>query len=361
MSNTNQGICGLLNPHLMADRTPGLLGRNDAADPSFNVCLAGDTPEPVGTNGDKSAVNGPLKPKLTLHTLALSLTGLTRFFRSVATAVAMDKLTVVKGGVNLPDSGTGPFMTVSKAIVLAIAPEKSVETASPEALKSEVSKLVSEYTQQLLKTMDGGVPMLLFNLEQKKLAAVNSMNKKFEDAQAYNNEKVNGIKELLRDLIAIKFASTVFVKTASNFVPIWGLAIDLGFDVVVKSIDKTAQSKSEPDADVLQIIDDTAEDVLKDKGKEVGSEFVVEKVAEKLLDVKVLKAELSKLERQMREQRLSAKKLRNKPKNIARTKGALDKATSKVKWAGRGVGFLFWMKDMNEAWETLQKDLDSLE
>jgi len=105
MANTNRGICGLFNPHLMADRSPGPLGRNDAADPNVRMCLAGDTPGPVGVNSDKSAVNGPMKPKLSLRTLDLSLNGLARFLRSVATNVALDKLTVVKGGVNLPDSG----------------------------------------------------------------------------------------------------------------------------------------------------------------------------------------------------------------------------------------------------------------
>lgn len=353
MGNTNQGICGLLNPHLMPDRTPGLLGRRDAADPNSTICLAGDTPGPAGTNGDKSAVNVPLRPKRTIHTLDLSLSGLAEFFHSVATAVAIDKLTIIKGGVKLPDPGTGPFMTISKAIVLAVAPGKTVETASQDELEKEVNKLVSDYTQQFLKAMDGGVPMLLFSLEQKKIAAVNSMKKKFEDALEYNNEKIKGINDLLKGAIAIKFASTVFVKTASKFVPFGGTAIDLAYDV---SLEATKGMNGDPKASLVRVI-------TEEGSKEVAEELLTEeakKVTGKRFGEEQLKAELSKLERQMEEKLISSKKLRNHSKKISRTSGELDKVSSKVKWAGRGVGFLFWMNDMREAWETLQEDLDSV-
>lgn len=354
MGNTNRGICGLFNPHLMADRTPGLLGHCDAADPNAKVCLAGDTPGPAGSNGDKSADDVPLGPKMTLHTLDLSLSGLAKFFHSVATAVAIDKLTIVKGGVNLPDSGTGPFMTISNAIVLAVTPGKTVETASHDDLEKEVKKLVSNYTLQFLKAIDGGVPMLLFSLEQKKIAAVNSVKKKFEEAQAYNNEKIQGINDLLKAAIAIKFASTVFVKTATKFVPFWGTAIDLAYDV---SLEATKGMNGDPKASLVRVI---AEEGTKEIAEDMLTEKA-EKATGKLFGEGLLKEELSKLERQMKEQRLSTKKLRNHPEKISRTKAALGKASSKVKSAGRGVGFLFWMNDMREAWETLLEDMESLE
>lgn len=337
----------------MADRTPGVLGRRDAADPNSRICLAGDTPGPAGTNSDKSDVNIPLRPKLTLHSLDLSLTGLAEFFHSVATAVAIDKLTIVKGGVNLPDSGTGPFMTISNAIVLAVAPGKSVELASQNDLEKEVNKLVTDYTQQLLKVMDGGVPVFLFSLDQRKTAAINSSKKKLDDAMAYNDEKIKRINDLLKGAIAIKFASTVFVKTASKFVP-FGTAIDLAYDVALEA---TKGMNGDPKASLVRVI-------TEEGSKEIAEELLTEKAEKatgKLFGEGLLKEELGKLERQMMEQRLSTKKLRNHPEKISRTKAALGKARSKVKWAGRGVGFMFWMNDMREAWETLQEDMGALE
>jgi hypothetical protein len=275
----------------------------------------------------------------------------------VATNVALDKLTVVNGGVKLPDSGTGPFMTISNAIALAVTPGKTIETADPDALETEVAKVVAEYTQQLIASMNEGcstTQAFLVGLEQKKVAAFNSMNKKFEEVQSYNNVKVEGIKAVLQGAIMIKFASTVVVKTGTKFLPpVVGFAIELGYDVLVETAKGIGGDSK---ASLMRVINEDAIEEYSENELKAGTKKVAGKVYG---DVENLSKELSKLERQKMERRLSSKKLRNIDRRISRVKGSVDKAASKAKWAGRAVGWAFWADDMNDAWEELQRDLDA--
>jgi hypothetical protein len=90
------------------------------------LCLqVSPTPGSVTT-----ADRAPKTIKVTLNCLEFGRDALLRFLRSVATTVAIDKLTVVEGGGGSHAHPMGPFPAVDQIIVRLVAGEKTIELAS---------------------------------------------------------------------------------------------------------------------------------------------------------------------------------------------------------------------------------------
>ena len=249
-----------------------------------------------------------------------------RFLRSVATSVTLDKLTVVKGGAKLPDHGAGPFLTIDQVAVLAVADEKTIELADHEQLRKESFELASGYMRQLAVAISkGGQEAMRFlnDLQRKKDAAVASTNRKFEEVKGYNDKRVDAFKLMLQGVATIKFESTVILKTAGMFAGPAGILIGLGYDVLVKAI-KDANSSA--DADVVTVTIEAAEEEGGKTVKEEAQQHVAEKGTEMWHDyVTKLDEELSKLYRQVGENRLNTKKMRGVLKRLSRAEARATK------------------------------------
>lgn len=96
MGNSSSKLLGT-DSNLRASRTPGTLGRNDAADPDLQVCKMGDTPGPVGSGGDLAAQSSAKDraPRRELKCLVYDLSVVASFLRSVALAKAQQYYTRV--------------------------------------------------------------------------------------------------------------------------------------------------------------------------------------------------------------------------------------------------------------------------
>ncbi|HEV7223193.1 MAG TPA: hypothetical protein VGN42_10870 [Pirellulales bacterium] len=306
------------------------------------------------------------RTKLTLNALSLDRDELVRFLRSVATNVALDKLTVVKGGAKLLDHGTGPFLTIDQVATLEIAGEKTIETADQDRLKKDAFDLASGYMGHLAVALSkGGEAALQFlnDLQRQKDSAAISLNRKFAEVQVYNDKRVDAAKMVLQGLAAIKFGSTITLKTAAMFTGLAGFAIEMGFDVAVKTID----AKSAQDADVVAVVVDNAKQEGEQEAAEKGTEWWHAYITK-------MDQELQKLSRQANENRLSAKKMGGVTKRLSRAESnaakavgspsavsAAAKRSKALKWAGKGIGWAFWVNDMDEAWEDLLLDLKTAE
>lgn len=97
MSTSQRKMIGL-HGRYPASRTPGPLGRFDAADPNVPMCMAGDTPGALGTHADLACPE-PFQTRLppkNVPLLLFDLDRVARFLRSVGVAIAEESFTRVE-------------------------------------------------------------------------------------------------------------------------------------------------------------------------------------------------------------------------------------------------------------------------
>ena len=368
MTNTKCKLLGL-SPEIRSDRTPGPLGKNDAADLDLRFCLAGDTPGPVGMGNDSGSVPLATCERVELRQFVIGSNATLRLLQSVATMVALDKLTVIKGGATLPNHNTGPFPTLDQLAITLFAGEMLIETGDRDQIDLEKSKLMNIYIHEFVVAIAAGAhstARFFIEKEAVKTRAKLSIDAKFAKAQHYNSTRVSAAKTMVASAAVVKFQSTVVLKTAAMFTGWAGFGVELGFEIITDAIGDYNKAK---DANAVVVIVESALD-------ETPSE-ILEEIPEKSTEkwhtyVNQLDQEISKLSRQVQEKRGSPKKGRNRPKRLANAEAravkaagskaglsAAAKRSGALKFAGKSVGWAFWAKDVLEAYEELIETLES--
>jgi hypothetical protein len=364
MTASKNGILGLCID-LPVPRTPGCLGKNDAADISMPVCLAGDTSGPLGTQGDGATIATPSPEKIRFRPLICDRDATLRFLESVATMVAIDKLTVVQGGAKLPNHNKGPFPTLDQMVITVFAGEMTIDTGDRKQIDAEKSLLMNQYVRQFLTAVAGGGAATGQFYRDKRVAknlAKKSLDEKFAKVQKYNSVRLAAAQAMVVSAATLQLGSTIVLKTVGNFAPAIGTAIELGYDIVIDAI-KDYESAEKANAVVVVInstIDETVEEAV---------ETALKKFPEKSTEmwdryVQDLNEELSKRTRQVREKRGNNKKMKGRQKGLTRaqaratqvagsTRGfeGVAKRSGILKAVGKRVSWAVWLDNTVEDFE----------
>ena len=339
MGATSTGITGrFFSQGVTPERTPGFLGINDAADPSSRMCLAGDTQGPIGTTGDKSTVESSRpEDRLTCSALVFDFDELVRLFKHTASAIAIDNLTKVQWDGLL----------------------KTVQTGTAAEIQNQTSVLAGQFMEEFTtQTGLGGAEACAYleQLAKRKETATESTKTKFADALANNLAQVEFAKGMVKGLSAVKFGSTVILKTAGLFTGIGGFLVDLGYEVAIKLVESQDDAAG---ATVVAVVQKEVAEEIQEEGTEKSAEAWKNHVTK-------LDDQLTKHQRQLKDNRLSSKKRRGVTKRYSRLEaqgnklagkaskvGALAKRAKVIGPAGKLVGIAFWAKNVNEAWVEL--------
>ena len=372
MTNTKCKLLGL-SPEIRSDRTPGPLGKNDAADLDLRFCLAGDTPGPVGMGHDSGSVPLAASERVELRPFVIGSNATLRLLQSVATMVALDKLTVIKGGATLPNHNTGPFPTLDQLAITLIAGEMLVETGDPGQIDLEKSRLMKIYIQEFVGAIASGsqaTAKFFIEKDALKARAKLSIDAKFAKAQQYNSTRVSAAKTMVASAAVVKFQSTVVLKTAAIFAGWAGFGVELGFEIITDAIGD--YNKSKDSNAVVVIVESALDETSSEMSEEIQTELV-EKSTEKWDSyVNQLDHEISKLSRQVQEKRGNRKKRQGQAKRLASAEARAAKVAGSraglsgaakrsgaLKFAGKSVGWAFWADDVLEAYGELIETLES--
>lgn len=347
----------------------------------MQISLAGDTPGPLGMGQDGASPANASLEKVELKCLAIHRKEASSFLSSVATIVAMDKLTVVQGGANIPGYATGPFVTLDQQVIALVAGEISIAVPDRQQMERERDSLVAEYIQKFVRAVNDGSAQtiaLYQELEIEKNRAKASLDTKYARAQNYNHARIEGFKTLIQTAATVKFASGMTLATAGLVFGGWQVfAIGLGYELITKAIEFEGSEKpDEENASLVLVLSDKA---VSETKKEVTSGLAdyaanrwekhvqqVDQRVEKLLD------EMQKLDRQIQNGRSNRKKIKGQQKRYARTSAAYHKEVTKssvftgaakrtqaIKWLGKSIGVVFWADSALEAYEELIENLES--
>lgn len=233
-------------------RSPGPLGLNDAADPNACVCLAGDTPGPVGTGSDAGAAllwhtyEELLQIPISFPALSVDLNRMRRFVYTVTYAEETDR------------AATRGFASMQ----LQLGEESKIEAAASIA----ADKIMENFHESLGRG-PLAVQELISALEERKNRASASLNNKFAEAGRVRSRWLSLIGSATRVLIGVKFAATVTIKTLSIGTGRYGDGIDILYSGVL------AGNKQWQSPDSNQTYGVVIEETVKNYMQETVEEF----------------------------------------------------------------------------------------
>lgn len=303
--------------------------------PVLRMCLAGDTPGPIGTTGDKSTVEtSRTEDRLTCSALVFDFDELVRLFKHTASAIAIDNLTKVQWDGSL----------------------KTVQTGTAAEIQNQTSVLAGQFMEEFTtQTGLGGAAACAYLelLAKRKESASESTKTKFADAMANNLAQVEFAKDMVKVLSAVKFGSTVILKTAGLLTGIGGFLVELGYEVAVELVESQDDAAS---ATVVAVVQKEVAEEIQEEGAEKAAAAWKDHVTK-------LDDQLTKHQRQLKENRLNSKKMSGVKKRLSRLEaqgnklagksckvGALAKRAKVIGPAGKLVGIAFWAEDVSEAW-----------
>ena len=369
MGNTRDEILGrsVLPPGTFAARSPGSLGRNDAGDPDAGVCLAGDTPGPIGIGGDAAASlisQESLTCEATIPVLAVDLNRLRSFLYSVTYAEAIDGATTRGFGGSEVNFGD----------------EKAVEAAA----RSSADALLAEF-QQIVSDGPAAIDAFLATLDNRRAKARGSLDEKFAAARQAGNRWTSVLGGAVKVLSVVKFGSTVTIKTVSIFTGAAGTGIDWAYSGTQAGL-KQWQSNAPGQSVSGVVIDETLNNV----GQEVA-DCLNEAVAEGLMttteknrvqglignykgNAKKLQEQLATLEERLlkameagkakrargvairqAEKLAKLRTLRQKTLQAMVSKGTRLGVAKKA--AGKTLSFVFLASEVKDAWKEMAEEL----
>ena len=280
--------CFPLPGDVMPGRSPGTLGRNDAGDPDARMCMAADTPGTVGTGGDLAMSLLPQERfscEMPIQVIEVDLGKMRRFLYTVAYAEAANAATT--RGFASAEIDTGNQMQVEAAARsgadFLMAELQQALAAGPEAVKSFVAAQ-----------------------EARKARAQASLQTKFAEAQQAGNRWVSVFGWTVKGLSAIKFASTVTIKTLSIITGPGGTVVDFVYSGVQAGVKYLQTGKAD---------ETLAGVVVEETGKNIGQElgdFLNESLANGLMT----QAEKNKIEGLIGNYQGNAKKIEEQLANL---------------------------------------------
>lgn len=138
-----------------ASRTPGPLGRYDAADPNVPMYRAGDTPGALGTHGDLACPEPfqTMLPPKNVPLLVFDLDQVARFLRRVGVAMAEESFTKVEWKEYDKSIPLNVIMFSDKPAMAVVVRGKSVD------LKARADEHVDRMlTPPRFRALTGGMP-----------------------------------------------------------------------------------------------------------------------------------------------------------------------------------------------------------
>jgi len=238
MGHSKHRILGtsVLPSNVMPGRTCGPTGYNDAGDPSALMCVAGDTPGPVGTGGDESesmCMSPPepvsLPPKtstLAVKVLYIDLARVRHALYVVAYAKAADA------------AATRGFASAD------------VDLGEQGQIERAAHKLCDQLVEEFGRSAEGGPDVLRSFLEyqeREKERARASLKSKLDAAMKAGRQWHDVLGWSIKGLAALKFGSTVTIKTLSIVTGGAGTAIDFvysGAQAGIKQATSPEEGKS---------------------------------------------------------------------------------------------------------------------
>lgn len=333
------------------DRSPGPLGWQDAADPDELMCLAGDTPGPVGTGQDRSShqFNQSSQQVLEVPALEVSIDKVERFFYTVGLAEAQDFY--AKRGFGSAE----------------------VELGRPSDVDTRArltrSRLMKDF-QEVLPNGPAAILQFLKSQEITKTKSTDSLRRKFSDAQKAGSTQVAVFGTVVKALAVVQFGTTVARKIIGLH-PLAGLgvtAIDVATDVTMDAIGAANDKDKKVGAVVVTSAQESGVETLQEELSEAVAEGIMTRAEKAELEAlfKNFRADQKELLEKIRkiEQRLeaaakgsrtankNAKQLVNKMKKL----GTLRMKAGKTLMKGGAVRFVALVhleSDVKEAWQTL--------
>lgn len=320
MSGTRNPILGSspLPGHVMPGRSPGSLGRNDAGDPDARMCMAADTPGSVGSGGDRAMSLIPkvkMSCEMPIQVIEVDLAKMRHFLYTVAYAEATNEATT--RGFASDEIHTGN--------------ELQVEATA----RNGADKLMNEL-QEALANGPEAVKAFVAKQEDRKTRARAALNTKFTEALSAGSWWVSVFGGTVKFLSAVKFASTVTIKTLSIFSGAAGTAVDWAYSATQEGVKNLQTDKTQKPLAVV-VVDETSknigQEILTELNEAVANGLMTREEKNKIEglignykgNAKQIEERLAKLEKQIEESLKTAKGAKKIPGLKSRNLEALAK------------------------------------
>jgi hypothetical protein len=333
------------------DRSPGPLGWQDAADPDEPMCIAGDTPGPVGTGWDLSSHMAieSRAPAIQVPVLEVSIEKVERFLYTVGLAESQDFF--AKRGFGSAEVQLGRPVDVEARA------------------RMSAGRLMIEF-QQVLPLGPVAIHEFLKTQQQQKDKAVESLNKKFSDASSAGGTQREVLGGVVKFLSVVRFTSTVTVKVAGLFAPGAGDLVDIGNDVALAGVDAYfAEDKKVGAVVVSQAAESGGEWIAEQINEAVAEGYISRKegaLMEEMFkkfrgDQTELLRQIEKIEKRLEAAAQGSKTARNAAKQYVKKLDKLRTLRKKAfkgamkKTAGRAFTLVFLADDIQDAWGTMRE------
>jgi len=349
-------------------RSPGPLGYNDAADPNAGVCIAADTPGPVGTGGDAGqqlCSDAQMSCEMDVPVLSVDFDKMRHLLYTVAYAEAADQ------------AASRGFASAE----ISLGDQRQIEAAA--------RKRADELLDELQAAMAWGpesVRSFIEAQEQRKERARASLKKKLADALKAGKDWESFFGGCIKVMSGVKFASTVTVKTVSIFTGLGGTAIDIVYSGATAGIEE-AYSVDQSQSVAGVVVDETLGNTLQAVGEElnemVGDGLMtqaeknrwqgllgnykgnrkklaeqIEKLAEELEKAAKAKPGSNKVARlTARHADKVAKLKRLSQLNLVRDVVSKNPAALGKKAAGKALSVVFLSMEVKKAWDTMNREM----
>jgi hypothetical protein len=335
---------------------------NDAANPEAMVCVAGDTPGPLGTGndgGDDSFSAAPNSCEADFPVVAIDMEKMRRILYAVA------------------------YSEASNASAKVGFWSSEVDLGNPKQVESAAAAGGDRLMDELLEAMEAGPESLqtfLHVAEQRKQSAAAQLKAKLDDEGAAGRSSVELWGTLIKFCANVKFVSTVSVKTLGVFTGLGGTGVDIVYSATTDALG-IGDSKG-----VLAVGFTEGGEAIAEKINELIAASVMEKgfmtarernqlqgwLGNYKGNAKKIHEQLDKIEGRIAKQldkgksvsNLTARRLKKlKALKAIRRKTAgklLRSAGTYKKGLGKGVGkvaaVVFLANDVSDAWDQLQRE-----
>ncbi|WP_169976506.1 hypothetical protein [Tautonia rosea] len=220
MSTSQRKMTGL-NERYPASRTPGPLGRFDAADPNVSMCLAGDTPGALGTHEDLASPElfQTKLPQTNVPLLLFDLDRVAHFLRSVGVAMAEEAFTRVEWKDFDESVLLNVLMFWNKPGMAVVVQGKPVDIKA--RADEHVDRMLSTFIRKCAEG-PGSALEYLDRLKGVRADALNHIQKTIGQASEINDGVIQLASYWIRYFSTVKTGADLFMIGA-------GLVSGLGF------------------------------------------------------------------------------------------------------------------------------------
>ncbi len=313
------------------------------------MCIAGDTPGPVGTGWDLSShmSSESPAPAIEVPVLEVSIEKVERFLYTVGLAEAQDFF--AKRGFGSAQVELGRPVDVEARA------------------RMNAGRLMIEF-QQALPLGPAAIHGFLKTQQQQKDKAVESLNKKFSAATSAAGTQQDILGGMVKFLSVVRFTSTVTVKVAGLFAPGAGDLVDIGNDVALAGVDAYFDKDRKVGAVVVSTAADSGGQWIAEQLNEAVAEGFISRKEAALMeesfkkfrgDQSALLEQIEKVEKRLEAAAKGSKTARNSAKQYVKKLDKLRTLRKKAfkgamkKTAGRVFTLVFLADDIKDAWGTM--------